>query len=657
MSAYATSSTGERQEDLSRSIVGPLNLVQSGSRAPVSFIAETGGRQYAVICPELMEVFGEQMELMAASQKIDQTVRSGYTLYLTSYLNPAFVTEANKALCSLDALLKQPNALDGVDVKAKQLFLARVLQWTDAISLANGLNECTDFENGKLQMLQQRLIRAGASRDYLNVVNFFQQVSQIAFAETGPLFKYPSFGQMQEMVKTSPNGILKREGGQWLLVQTREQPNQKAVFDALRPIVASFRDASETGIPAMMNEQELLYGIALVGQMMTNYLTHIDEAPAVSHQVFRQLAELHDLMYITLEQRSDAKGLRVTLNEHGKEDLLFTYGILSNVLRDKKFSDFYCQAEGSALLKEIDPLLRPFITYHLNPELVHAKHDWTFISKKDGVNVFKTPSDELVMIFDGNNAFWDRKKFNAFAFIGGRGTSFDLEGMVHQQALDNAEQARAAMLAIMSSSKSEIGQFKSIKFMGYGLDGATAQLLGQESKRAHKDQDVTVVGTGVPPFLDEAASASMGRAMTEMPGFKCVNFAMAGDPNIRNLGVTGPLGMRYDNTAFTTFPVPHGAVFLSEAAAGDHRKAYLAMLDTGVFMHRTMRTVYERTDRAYGLIESVKPIKDERDALPSVSPASITMTGVDDGFVIVDDYKGGQSGSSDDSSGSSGSQD
>ncbi|CCB91436.1 putative uncharacterized protein [Waddlia chondrophila 2032/99] len=600
------------------SSVAPLRLNQVG------FTSQSDGRQYAIICPDLMDLFAEQMGLMASSEKIDQTVRSGYTLWLSSCINPAFVTEVNKALNSLDALLKTPDQLDRIDDKTRQLFLARVLQWTDAVSLANGLNDCKDFENGKMQMLQQRLVKAGASRKYLKVINFFNEVSQIAFAKNGPLFKYPSFGEISEVAKTSPNGILKREGGNWLLVPSSANPNQKAVFDELKLIVDSFRDLSDKGIPAMMTEQELLYGIALVGQMMTNYLSQIDDAPSTSLQVFRQLAELHNLMYEALESRSSEKGVSLALNESGKESLLYTYGVLNNVLRDEKFSGFYSEKEASQLLKNAEPFVKPFITFHLNPELIHKKHQWTFVSEKEGVNVFKTPSNELVVIFNGNNAFWERKKFDAFAFIGSRGTAFDLNGMVHSQALENAEKARKALSAIMGARSSEIGTFDSIKFMGYGLDGATAQLLGQEYKRSSegKDKDVTVIGTGVPPFLDEEASASMGLAMTEMTGFKCLNFAMAGDPNIRNLGITGPLGMRYDNTSFTTIPVPQGVVFASEALAGDHRKAYLAMLENSIFMHRTMRTVFSRTERAYDLIDGVKPTLEEKKQLPSITEVS-----------------------------------
>lgn len=597
-----------------------LQLVPRGESS-IEFVSESGGRGYALMCPKLMEYFGEQMELMASSQKIDQTVRNGFTLWMTSYINPEFVSKANEVLNSLDVLLKS-DRLDHVDEKSKQLFLARVLQWTDAVNMANGLNDCKDFENAKMQMIQKRLRMAGASREYLKVVNFFQDVAKIAFADSGPLFKYPSFGEISELAKTSKNGILMREGGSWTLVPARYKPDQKAVFDELKSIVAAFKDESEKGIPAMMTEEELLYGLALIGQMMTNYLSQIDDAPAVSHQVFRQLAELHSLMYGLLKQRSSSGGLSVTLDEAGKDSLLFANGVLSNVLSDPKFSDFYCKAEGSKLLRQAKKFIKPFITFHLNPGLVYSKHGWEFVSEHKGITLYKTPSEELVVIFNGNNKFWDRKKFDAFAFIGGRGTTFDLDGMVHQQALDNAEEARKSFLAILSKNRTEIGEFSSIKFMGYGLDGATAQLLGQEYKRSHLEVDVTVIGAGVPPFLDEAASASMGLAMTDMEGFKCLNFAMAGDPNIRNLGITGPLGMRYDNTSFTTFPVPQGTVFASEAIKGDHRKAYMAMLETGVFMHSTMRTVFQRTEKAYGLIDSVIPIKEEVKSSPSIELVS-----------------------------------
>ena len=593
--------------DFSSSLASSLQLVSgSSSREVVQFRSEEGGRQYALLCPEFAERFEEELQLLATSQTVDKTVNGGIKHFFFAITNTKYVEAVNVALQKIGAVLDS-GALEDMDVRMRQLFLARALQWTAEIKVANAFNSITDFNNRSLEALQAKLSRAGASREYFNVLSFFQELSQIAFADGGPLFRYPSF-DFCEIKKTDQNGILMREGGNWLLVPTKQAPDQKAVFDALTPIVESFQDSSPRGIPATISEQELLYGMALIGQVMTNYLSNIDNAPSVSHQVFEQLAELHDLMYALLCEKSHG-GLSLNFNPSGKSELLDTFGILSNVLAKDEFSGFYSKSEGSDLLEEAKPFIRPFITYHLTPELLFSKHKWVTIGSDDdsGVRVYKTPKKEIVVIFDGNNEFWDRKTFNAFAFIGGRGTEFELNGMVHQQTIENGSKARTALLKIMQARQSEMGDFTNIKFIGYGLDGATAQLLGQEYKRSHREQDVTVLGCGIPPFLDEAASASMGRAMKEMDGFKCLNFTMAGDPNIRNLGITGPLGMRYDNTAFTTFPVPHGVMFASESLAGDARKAYLQMLEISVFMHQTMHKIYERTEKAYALVERVKP--------------------------------------------------
>lgn len=607
----------------------------SSNNRVVQFRSEEGGRQYAVLCSEFEEYFAEEMALIAKSQTVDKTVRAGMMAWWHS-TNPEYVKAVNAALEKVSLLLDSGD-LGKMDTKVRQLFLARALQWTDEIKVANQLNSITDFNNRPLEALQSKLVRAGASKEYFNVLNFFQGLSQIAFADGGPLFRYPSF-HLVESKATDSNGILMREGGEWLLVPPRKGPDQKAVFDALCPIVESFKDESKNGIPATITEQELLYGMALIGQVMTNYLSQIDDAPAVSHQVFTKLAELHDLMYELLCKKS-SDGLSLTYNTKGKSELLDTFGILSNVLANEKFSGFYSNPEGSELLEEVQPFIRPFITFHLTPELLASKHKWVTIGsdQASGVNLYKTPEGEVVVIFNGNNEFWDRKRFNAFAFVGGRGTEFELDGMVHQQSIDNAAKARLGLMKIMQARKEEIGEFSKIKFIGYGLDGATAQLLGHEYKRNTSEKDVTVIGCGIPPFLDETASASMGIAMKKMSGFKCLNFTMAGDPNIRNLGITGPLGMRYDNTAFTTFPVPQGVIFASEAVSGDSRKAYLQMLNMSVFMHQTMRVVYERTEKAYGLVEKVKPISERVTAIPQTT---VPQIGEGQNVVIVEDVDG-----------------
>lgn len=637
------------RSDLHLSLADSVALIPgSSSNGVVQYRSADGGRQYAVLCSEFEEYFKEEMELIAKSQTVDKTVRAGVLAWWHS-TNPEYVEAVNAALTKVSFLLDS-GELSKLDTKVQQLFLARALQWTDEIKVANQLNKITDFNNRPLEALQSKLVRAGASREYFNVLNFFQGLSQIAFVDGGPLFRYPSF-DLAEIRQTDPNGILMRQGGEWLLVPPGKKPDQKAVFDALSQIVESFKDGSETGIPATISEQELLYGMALIGQVMTNYLSNIDDAPAVSHQVFIKLTELHDLMYGLLCKKAEGS-LSLTFNAKGKSELLDTFGILSNVLAKDKFSGFYAKAEGSALLSEVQPFIRPFVTFHLTPELVYEKHKWVSIGSdsESGVNLYKTPEGELVVIVNGNNEFWDRKKFNAFAFIGGRGTEFELDGMVHQQALENGAAARKGLLKIMQARKAEIGEFSKVKFIGYGLDGATAQLLGQEYKRNHKTIDVTVLGCGIPPFLDESASASMGIAMKEMDGFKCLNFTMAGDPNIRNLGITGPLGMRYDNTAFTTFPVPQGVMFASESLAGDARKAYLQMLNMSVFMHQSMRVVFERTEKAYGLVKKVKPISEkvpklEGDSIPKLEGGSVAQLEGSPTVTIVEDDQSGEDSS------------
>ncbi|MFQ5729604.1 MAG: hypothetical protein ACE5GN_04505 [Waddliaceae bacterium] len=612
----------------------PEHPLFPGASTDLQLASESDGRQFVHIDPELEELFGNDLAILAQSQRVNRTVRGGLSHLFMSITNPEYVQKVNHALGKLDSVL-HGNTLSRLDRRMKDLFLARALQWTDEIDYANKLNGITDFGNRKMNALQHRLIREGASRKYSEVLNFFEEVAKIAFQDTGPRFRYPSFRDIYEPKKTDANGILKLEGGNWLLVPASTAPDQKAVFDKLNGILQSLKDFSPEGIPAKLREEELFWGLALVGQIMTNYLKQMDEAPLVSNQVFTQLSHLYRLLRDHLLKRKERE-LNIRLNQAGLEDFKDTFGALCNVLRKSEFAEFYSKGDKVALLQAANHLLTPFITFHLTPERLTHNHNWTIIceNKAAGVHIYKTPEvecsgeRELVVFFGDHNSFWEREKFNAFAFLGGRGTEFGLlNGLVHEQSLTEASKARRALDDILQARHKEIGEFSKIRFVGYGLDGTIAQLVGFDYKIFNKGKDVMIIGCGVPPFLDQEAAAAMGLAMRNMKGFHCINYAMAGDPNMRNLGVTGPFGMAYDNSAFINVTVPHGALFAGERATGDTRKAYMQMLSTAQSMHFAMREVYLQSDAAYELLENVEPMAEP---LPAVTHTP-RVEEVDDG--------------------------
>jgi hypothetical protein len=607
-----------------------LRPEEAGDRQ-IQFVSESGGRQYLILCPELKEIFQEEMQMLALSQTVDKTVSGGITTFWRAVTNPKYVEAVNGALDKISDVVKGEQ-LGQLDKRVQQLFLARALQWTDEIVVANQLSGIKDFDNRKMEALQDRLIRAGASRQYFQALNFFEGIAKIAFQDGGPRFRYPSFSHQDELKGTDPNGILMRQGGSWLLAPIGHAPDQSAVLSELSQIVESFKTDQ---VASKMTDEELLHCLALIGQVMTNYLRQIDNAPPVSNQVFIQLNTLHKLISKHLSGRGE-NGLAIHLNKQGLEDFKDTFGVLSNVLRKAEFADFYSKGDKIALMEEADSILSPFITFHLNPELMAHKHQWTVICSdaKNGVHVFKNPKNELIVIFEGHNSYWEKQKFNAFAFAGGRGTEFELDdGLVHQQSLDEAAKARSALMKIMLARGPEIGDFSKVRFVGYGLDGTIAQLIGLDYKKTHLDKDVMVIGCGVPPFLDQAAAGSMGIAMNHVKGFKCLNYAMAGDSNMRNLGLTGPLGMRYDNSAFVTIPVPQGVIFASESMRGDTRKAYMQMLRMSHQMHFAMRDVYLETERAYEMLEQVQPIVPVSHRIESGEK----VEAIEGSFVVVED--------------------
>ncbi len=559
---------------------------------------------------EFTEIAEQTLSVLSSSQSVSKTISNGWTLYLTAYTNPEYVKEVNVALEKLNAVLKS-GKLDEMDTRMKDLFLARALQWTNEIMQANTLMGITDFKDKGMHALQQDLITKGANQDYYQVLSFFEGIAPIAFSKEGPRFGYPGFNHFDgEKPATDKNGILKRVGGNWTLVPSTEKADQMEVLKELRVLLRALRKKSADGIVHKMSHEELLFAQVLVGQLMTNYLTNADSAPPVSHQVFDLLTELHTIVTTHLETRGE-----LTLSSANLQSFKTTFGTLSNVLRQARFQGFYSESDKIALLEKANPILMYFITFHETPDLMVMKRSLTTVveDKKSGVNVYltgkaKEKERELVVFFNGHNDYWDRFCFDKFAFIGGRGTSFGrLEGMVHDQSLTKAEKARIELFKVLQAKKSLIGDFKKIHFVGYGLDGSIAQLIGYDYKKTYQEKDVFVIGSGVPPYLDETSAAQMGNDMEQMKGFHCVNYGMAGDPNMKNMGVTGPLGMRYDSSAFTAVPVPQGTMFATESLKSDPRKAYMQMLGRAQKMHMAMRGVYQQSEAIYAKLLKISP--------------------------------------------------
>lgn len=589
-------SSSDIVQDLSQSIVA----LRVQEERPVAF---SGGREFSEGAQAVLKV-------LATSQSVDKTVRSGWTLYITASTNPEYVEKVNEALDQLNVVLKNEE-VDKMDTQMKDLFLARALQWTDEIMEANKLMGITDFENRNMHVLQQDLLSKGANREYFQLVSFFEGINPIAFAEGGPRFGYPGFNHFDgEKPITDTNGILQRIGGSWTLVSPSAKADQMEVVKELRKMVRALRNEKPDAVVHKLSHEQLLFAQVLLGQIMTNYLTNVDSAPPVSHQVFDMLGELYGLVTIHLEKRGEP-----TLSSTNLEYFKTIFGTLSNVLRQPRFQEFYSEGEKVALLEKADPILTDFITFHEDPDLMVMKNNLTTIAqdKKSGVNVYLTGKSgddkrELVVFFNGHNDYLDRFCFDKFAFMGGRGTSFGrLEGMVHDQSLAEAEKARSTFYKILQAKKLEIGEFSGVKFVGYGLDGSTAQLIGFDYKKSNEEKEVFVIGSGVPPYLDETSAAQMGNEMERMSGFHCINYGMTGDPNMKNMGVTGPLGMSYDSSAFTAVPVPQGTIFAGEALKGDSRKAYMQMLGRAQKMHMAMREVYLQSQAMYGKLLGINP--------------------------------------------------
>ncbi len=544
-----------------------------------------------IIGPQLPKNFEEQFDVLAAIKPMQKLQRTHLIFWSQS---PEYVAAVNKGLKIIENL---SDNLDALDLKVKDLFLARALRLTEEIKKANEENKISDFTNGNLQLLQHKLKKQGASREYYELVSFFEGIAPIAFSRGGSRFGYFKSKSQDEVYNpTDANGILKYCEEKWLLVPLSDQPDQKSVVDTLRQIVSSMRNVQPQGVVHKLTHEELLFGQVLIGQLMTNYRTQMDQAPFVSHQVFDQLTQLHQIFVKYRQERSE-----LSIDRRALQSAKNAYGILLNVLDDDRFQHFYSQSEKMQELENADSILMDFITFHNNPASMVCNSKLTLVkeNREAGVNVYLSgmPEDkgrELVVFFYGNNTFWNTRTFKFSAMQCGRGTEFGrLNGLVHQQALSAAGKAQAALESTRKSMAKQIGKVDKIRLVGYGLDGCTAQLIGMHYKKVVDDKaDVLVIGCGVPAYMDESAAADMGNHIANGAGFRCINYVMAEDANLKDNGFTGPLGIHYDNSAFVAVPVPKGRMFAGETLASDYRKSYMSMLEIAQKMHRGLREVY-----------------------------------------------------------------
>lgn len=406
--------------------------------------------------------------------------------------------------------------------------------------------------------------------------------------------------------KTSPNGILTLdEKMNWLLVEpghTNKDDNKK-VFDSLDELVVHYDEHKNK-----FSARELLLQQVLIGQIMTNYLQNIDDVPQLGNQIFARLADLHKQISSELKSR---RGLNepIAIDDKDFSSVQDAYSALLNILEKPAFKGMYESEEKIKTLKSFDPILEGFTTFMDSPEDVVSDHKWTQIYKElEGISLFKTPKNELVVIFSGNKNWSDRIAYDWGSAFGGHATPFGkLDGLVHKAVLENAKKARRHLNDLLLAKADDVNDCSKVYFVGHSIDGSIAQLVGFHYKTYNPDKKVALIGCGTPQSLDERAARDMKTKMGKMTDIESVNYLMGNDPHVKNLGVTGPAGMRYDGAAFLDVPVPQGILFFAESMKQDTQKAYMQMLSFAQTMHKTMREVYVRTDESYQYLKSLQP--------------------------------------------------
>ncbi len=430
-----------------------------------------------------------------------------------------------------------------------------------------------------LNVLKSNFKEKGASPEYFALRTFLTGplVEQV-FSTTELLYcpTMPEHTLIQGADYLGENGILgiKKvstivgERFQWTIVNPAAPSDQHVVLGQLRPLLDFLRKDGMKHTK-WFTLDELSAALAMIQQFIINYWLAVMKNPIeLGQEVLKVLDEIEECLYSVVRKR-EMDGPRYT-----KEQMYFLANsfrsIHAMIEADDSFMGLFSSPEAIESLKKLDLVISAFHLFLSNSkQLVEGGQKFSLVKltlSSGGIDIYKSvPKDpkqapEVLIFFSGHNNVTDRQLFKFGKYLTERGLCFDLKGDVHSLIYNFSADAYAAFDQLFSELEDE-GKFKNMKainFIGYGLNGCTAALVGYQYKRFHHDckYQIKVASFGSPDFMSKQADASMKTKIDGWQDFEWWGFVMPRDPTCSQEG--------YGRTASKSVPVPPDRLYFTE---------------------------------------------------------------------------------------------
>lgn len=391
-----------------------------------------------------------------------------------------------------------------------------------------------------------------------NLYNLFQ------FSETCRQFKSlpESSGQVVTVIAGQPTFIPVTSMNQEKMTEA------KNYFENVSKILSNKNVVQHMSVEQMMDME------MMISWQYVNFLSLMPKGMDYNESILFTLKNIRCQLHESLGERdpSDFAGLL-------EGDKAYSYLNLQQQIQKQFYSEkFWSDPMPTMILQKHEENIKSYIGLIGHPER-HEQPGLTFVASNDeaGIAVYTNDEGHVVISSFGGDSYG-----NYINPLQDRDAELLVGGMVHKPVVDKMIKKKA-MATVQKILKEEKLEGKPIITVGFGIDGAVAQLIGFRLAKDYQNTPVLSFGVGVAPFLDRNSAATV----KNHENFKAINFHYASDTNLKT-GFFSPLVAKgYSNEQEDVYPIYNPDKFISDVTGHD-KQNYLNHIETAVDLPRVM---------------------------------------------------------------------
>jgi hypothetical protein len=354
--------------------------------------------------------------------------------------------------------------------------------------------------------------------------------------------------------------------------QVKKIKSNLAVSERLSALYALLRGTEGAAILARIQPVEVLVLYALFNRLVLNYVAHQDLKMDLHYQIVSNCAGIRQILQSSLDQLYE--------RNQGEYNALWTrfqstYGGLDQVWSEARILAGY--PEGFLTDPVHVEVLRQLAGDNLEiyRKVVNKASvvipGVSFVAGDDefGFRIYRLPardgvSQRLILAIQTRSledwrSHYDPRQAKVASL-------FSVVG--HQAILSAAEAVYNRFVVVMEEEKTKPGQegidTLALTAVGFGLDGAVAQLIAHQWRKdhpleiTHPKQGHIALGFGVPRYLEVDSAAEVGSRGFVVSGMPCLyslNFVNPEDTRINESFLSSMIAAEYSSANFYQFPL------------------------------------------------------------------------------------------------------